>query len=747
MKSLSKILVLSLLFVLAFGAAKPAKAFYLEIPQSIKNLFTLPTPNKALAQEAGTYQGIGPAPGTGTGYQGIGPDPSIRTGPQPGTESGYQGIGPDPSIYIGTHPGTQTGPQDQQGQQGQNPEDSAKQLEQMKRGMKQMARQVKQFEQMIASAEKKGTAIPEEIKQKLEKLKSIVDSVSNATSMEELQDVDMSEMQDLMQSLEDFRRDTIEKAQQIEGIKRAVKGMEQGLKFFERQVAALAKKGIAVPADILEHIAKLKSVIEKVKVATSFEDIQEDMESMQDLMETFDQDRQQLEMLARWPQTLKQIDRQLSQLTRELSKSKSIVDRLAKKGIDIQSEYTAFEEGVNKLKSVRDDAVAKMVAGNSDDAFSVLEDDFFGQMDDVWQHQKVIMLMSNLGRFASEFKQNVNRSIATIKNLRRKKVDTSDLEALLLKANEKGQEILNMLNAEELNEDTITDALDELENIKQEFQAKVDELTGQKEELPWEKGPQQFKDINLPKGFDKFVPQKQTSNEGDQTLVKCSPPPSGLVAWWSGDAVAGATATDIKGGSNGTIDRVTLATGKVGNAFKFDGQGGGVKMGNPASLNFGTAPFSLEAWVNWDGSGSSVNNIIRKSNYGPGAGAGYWVRIARDSKTIEFSVGATTATDGQSFISAPISSGAWHHVVATRDSSDVVKLYVDGVSVGTVARQAIKAQSTSESPFALGLWEDQNSEYFSGLIDEASVYNRTLEASEVQAIFNAGSLGKCATHS
>ena len=71
----------------------------------------------------------------------------------------------------------------------------------------------------------------------------------------------------------------------------------------------------------------------------------------------------------------------------------------------------------------------------------------------------------------------------------------------------------------------------------------------------------------------------------------------GVVSQWDGDAVSGATASDTKGGNDGNIlGGVEVASGKFGNAFKFDGSSGIVNMRNPASLNFGTGPFSLEAW-------------------------------------------------------------------------------------------------------------------------------------------------------
>ncbi|MEK7131407.1 MAG: hypothetical protein AAB797_01565 [Patescibacteria group bacterium] len=566
MKNFNKILILSFLFVFAFTAAKPAKAFYLEVPQSVKNLLSVFKSRQTYAQDAGTMMPMPPSGDmtqqypmpAGTQYpmptQGTMPAYSgtMPTGMTPEMMQQYQTQSPGMMSSSGQYPtqgtqqypmppsgdqnkqyqGTQQNmpgnydPNQQQGMQGdqrmnqQNPQDSARQLAEMKRNMKQMGSMVRQFATMIASAEKKGTAVPEEVKQNLAKLKSILDAVQNAKSMEELQEVDMGAMQELTESLEDFRRNVVEAQQRMDGMKRGMKGMEQGLKMFERQVAALTKKKITVPADILEHIAKLKSIVEKVKAAKSFDEIQEDMESMQDLMETFDQDRQQLEILARWPQSLKEINRQLTQLTSALKRSKSIVTSLAKKGIDLQSEYAAFEEGVNKLKSVRDDAVAKMAASDSEGAFSVLEDDFFGQMDDVWQHQKLIMTMSNLGRFASEFKRNMAQANSMVRNLKRKKVDTAELEALVAQANEKGQEILSVLKAKPVDTDALAEALDELENIKQEFEAKVDELTGQEDELPWERGPQQFRDINLPQGFEKLVPQRQESQTSQPIQVE-----------------------------------------------------------------------------------------------------------------------------------------------------------------------------------------------------------------------------------
>ena len=226
----------------------------------------------------------------------------------------------------------------------------------------------------------------------------------------------------------------------------------------------------------------------------------------------------------------------------------------------------------------------------------------------------------------------------------------------------------------------------------------------------------------------------------------CVPPPSGLASWWSADLASGTTVPDISDGNNGTISGgVTIVPMEVGSAFEFNGSSGYISMGNPPNLNFGTeGAFSLEAWFNWDGGGANVNNIIRKSNYGGGPGSGYWLRILGYNKTLEFFTGETVGLAGYSSgrATTPISANNWYHAVATRESSGIMKLYLGGELKDTA--QAPKADTTSESPFQLGAWNG-GSEFFNGMIDEVSIYARALSASEVLALFDSGSVGKCAT--
>ena len=68
-------------------------------------------------------------------------------------------------------------------------------------------------------------------------------------------------------------------------------------------------------------------------------------------------------------------------------------------------------------------------------------------------------------------------------------------------------------------------------------------------------------------------------------------------------------------------------------------------------------------------------------------------------------------------------------------------LYVDGVL--DVSQPATGSISQNSDPVCIGENPVLGRVLFDGLIDEVSIYNRALTASEIQAIYTAGSGGKC----
>ncbi len=400
-------------------------------------------------------------------------------------------------------------------------------MQDAKRNIKQMESGLKRLEPAFKKAEAKGTAIPAEVKDKLKEARSMLEAMKSAQTAEAMQAIDMGALNETMQSLEQSNQEIVQNAQRMDNMKRGVKGMESGLKAFESQIAKLVKQKIVIPTEVTDNLNKVKTIISAIKNAKTMDEMEAaGAEDLQEAMQNLDESRGQLEMLARWPQTLKQLNRELTRLTAELKKAKATVEKLKKKEIDLSDTYAQFEAAVAKLKTVKAEAERNIKAGGSADVFNTIQEDFFGQMEETMQYQNVIMTMSNLGRFASDFKKGIAQAQSQIRKLKAKKLESGEAEVMLNDLNNKGKEILVMLKAKPIVEDDITLALEEMEGLGQEFGDKISELTGQEDIMPWEQGPQQFKQPQMPNNWQQLMPQKtQTQNQTQNNQEQQQPAP------------------------------------------------------------------------------------------------------------------------------------------------------------------------------------------------------------------------------
>ena len=79
--------------------------------------------------------------------------------------------------------------------------------------------------------------------------------------------------------------------------------------------------------------------------------------------------------------------------------------------------------------------------------------------------------------------------------------------------------------------------------------------------------------------------------------------------------------------------------------------------------------------------------------------------------------------------------GVFQHIAGSYDGS-VMRLYLDGVEVGS-----LPITGTVDQGF--GALFSSGDETMDGVLDEIQVFDRALTASEIRAIFEAGSAGEC----
>jgi hypothetical protein len=177
-----------------------------------------------------------------------------------------------------------------------------------------------------------------------------------------------------------------------------------------------------------------------------------------------------------------------------------------------------------------------------------------------------------------------------------------------------------------------------------------------------------------------------------------------------------------------------FATGTVGQAFSLDGVDDHVNAGSNASLQFGSGAFTIELWVKPTTVGG-FRWLVARHNFDDNNGFRFGITSTNFLWFRDRNTGANT-------FGSPISAGVWTHVAVVRSGTGVnqLQLYQDGALTGTGTSAG---NFTPADPFLIGRPAHFSIDFFHGLLDEVSVYNRALSASEIGAIFAAGSAGKC----
>jgi hypothetical protein len=206
----------------------------------------------------------------------------------------------------------------------------------------------------------------------------------------------------------------------------------------------------------------------------------------------------------------------------------------------------------------------------------------------------------------------------------------------------------------------------------------------------------------------------------------CVPAPTGMVGWWSADG----NALDIQGANNGTTTNITYATGKVGQAFSFNGFSSFVQVPHSPTLNL-TNRLSILAWINVNSTGTnSTARLLDKHTFN--SSDGYHLVVA--TNRLQMKLG-TVIINGRATL--PLNTFAL--AAGTFDGASL-KLYINGV-LDTNLNSSLVIPTNG---VALRLGADlAGGSAFKGLIDEVMLFNRALSAAEIQSIYNAGTNGSC----
>jgi fibronectin type 3 domain-containing protein len=213
---------------------------------------------------------------------------------------------------------------------------------------------------------------------------------------------------------------------------------------------------------------------------------------------------------------------------------------------------------------------------------------------------------------------------------------------------------------------------------------------------------------------------------GPSNIVQLSGVPE-LLVHLPFNETSGSVAADSSGnGSEGTlVGGGSWTAGKTGNAVALSGAAQYVAL--PANLMADVADFTVAAWVNV----STTANWMRIFDFGDAQGHYMYLTPRSGAGVARFAIATNYGYNEQAITAPALPIGQWTHVAVTM-SDNVLKLYVNGVAVGSIT-------TASLAPFQLGT-SDQNwigrsqypaDPYFNGRIDDFRIYKGALAPGEL----------------
>jgi hypothetical protein len=221
-------------------------------------------------------------------------------------------------------------------------------------------------------------------------------------------------------------------------------------------------------------------------------------------------------------------------------------------------------------------------------------------------------------------------------------------------------------------------------------------------------------------------------------MTKAQVAQDGLVSYWSFDEadISGDTVEDVWGENDGTImGDPGIVTGKVGEAFEFDGIDDYISIPVSPSLNMGGSSYTIVAWALVDSSVTYASERILVE-YGAWAAGTYQLTSMNDNHWKTNFHGRSSNQGSECNIDWTDSE--WHHLVGVFDNdANFMRTYFDGTICDTTAEN--NAPVDVDLPLYIAS-RGGGSLFSRATIDEVAIYNRAISEDEVKQNFAAEGL-------
>lgn len=224
----------------------------------------------------------------------------------------------------------------------------------------------------------------------------------------------------------------------------------------------------------------------------------------------------------------------------------------------------------------------------------------------------------------------------------------------------------------------------------------------------------------------------------------CVNPPADIVSWWSAESSG---ADELNNNAATLNNGVAFTSGKVGQAFSFDGVDDYVSISASSSLNVGNGDgFTIEAWIQT--TTTSSQQVIAEWNNGTGGvGVHFMHSIGALGGAGSLFANIVDTSGGDHYFATAagvLNTANFLHVALTYNKSNgVAKIYLNGAVSGSANIGVVTPQTTYDLYLGTRSSGGGIGSFFSGSMDEVSLYSRALSDAEILAICSADTSGKC----
>jgi len=214
-------------------------------------------------------------------------------------------------------------------------------------------------------------------------------------------------------------------------------------------------------------------------------------------------------------------------------------------------------------------------------------------------------------------------------------------------------------------------------------------------------------------------------------------------ACWHLNEASGTNAPDATGNNrNGTTVNLPLwVPGRFYNCLQFDGVNMYVNCGDIANWER-TSKFSVECWFKTN-STATMALIARRSHIGL-AYAGWELNMNNGKVQMILSANVTNGYYIAKTTDLQFNDSNWHHVIATYNGNCALsglKVYIDGALASTTTSGTVLSYSILFAGNCLIGMRNAATAPYSGLIDEAILYDKELSEAQVLQRYTGGEWG------